>query len=160
MVNDGINQGNAQTERMLEQCRERNKQCMKELVEVREELDSEKWRANQYLEDQEKKMLEQYDKFLEDELMKLKLKHKEEAKKNEMTITHQKQEIDRLKRQKENADLRVAIFKWRQSGMFSRFIDELEREYIDKDSFRSLLFEDMRKLFFSTELHCLNNSLK
>ena len=61
---------------------------MKELVEVREELDSEKWRANQYLEDQEKKMLEQYDKFLEDELMKLKLKHKEEAKKNEMTITH------------------------------------------------------------------------
>ena len=73
---------------MLEQCRERNKQCMKELAEVREELDSEKWRANQYLEDQEKKMLEQYDKFLEDELMKLKLKHKEEAKKNEMTITH------------------------------------------------------------------------
>ena len=58
-------------------------------------------------------MLEQYDKFLEDELMKLKLKHKEETKKNEMTITHQKQEIDRLKRQKENADLRVAIFKWR-----------------------------------------------
>ena len=35
-------------------------------------------------------------------------------------------EVEQMKRGKEKFEERMAIFKWRQAGMFARFIDELD----------------------------------
>ena len=76
-----------------------------------------------------------------------------------MELNHLNEENERIKRSKEQIELRLCLFKWKQSGVFCRFLNELEKGILDKDSFKQLLHEDMRKLFFGSELHQFSNSI-
>lgn len=147
-------------QQIVEATKKRHKQLSKDLADVRTELDMEKWRSDRQLDEQEKMLARHYEEFQDAEVARLKLKYDQELKQMNHKLRLGKEENARLKRSKEHVDLKICLFKWRQAGMFTRYIDELNAKFFDKDSLRDLLHQDMQKLFFGQELHLMSNSMK
>ena len=65
---------------MVDVCRMRNSVLQDELKKLRKELDTEKWRQERYLEQQEKKLTDYAEQFLKEEVSRLTYKHDKETK--------------------------------------------------------------------------------
>ena len=125
MVKDSIDKNTKQWERALDIIRVKNKTNSDDLLELRKEIETLKLKNTELLQQQEIDLTEMHEQYLQKELEKIQKQNDLEKKRADKERLQALEEIDRLKRSNEYMDLKITFFKWRQSGFFMRFYEQL-----------------------------------
>ena len=71
-----------------------------------------------------------------------------------------KEKIRRLRRIGTTFEIRKMLFKWKMTITIMRYIEQLEKNYLDKESFHTFIIQDIKRIFHGPEVLRLQNSIQ